>query len=49
MTVKDACEAYLEQKPGSIAEGIFRRHVNSDPIAKVKLDKRRRHHLKESR
>ena len=45
-TVKDACDAYLEQKPGSIAEGVFRRHVYSDPIAKVKLDKLRRHHLK---
>ena len=45
-TVKDACEAYLEHKPGSIAEGVFRRHVYSDPIAKVKLDKLRRHHLK---
>lgn len=45
-TVKDACEAYLEQKPGSIAEGVFRRHVYSDPVAKVKLDKLRRHHLK---
>ncbi|WP_299196730.1 tyrosine-type recombinase/integrase [uncultured Erythrobacter sp.] len=46
VTVKDACEVYLEQKPGSIAEGVFRRHVYSDPIAKVKLDKLRRHHLK---
>jgi len=45
-TVKDACEAYLEQRPGSIAEGVFRRHVYSDPISKVKLDKLRRHHLK---
>jgi integrase len=45
-TVKNACEAYLEQRPGSIAEGVFRRHVYSDPIAKVKLDKLRRHHLK---
>lgn len=45
VTVKDACEAYLEQKPGSIAEGVFRRHVYNDPIAKVKLDKLRRHHL----
>lgn len=45
-TVKDACEAYLHEKPGSIAEGVFRRHVYSDPIAKVKLDKLRRHHLK---
>nr|WP_095012916.1 tyrosine-type recombinase/integrase [Tsuneonella mangrovi] len=46
VTVKDACEAYLEQKPGSIAEGVFRRHVYSDPISKVKLDKLRRHQLK---
>lgn len=45
-TVKDACEAYLKEKPGSIAEGVFRRHVYSDPIAKLKLDKLRRHHLK---
>lgn len=45
VTVKDACEAYLKEKPGSIAEGVFRRHVFSDPIAKVKLDKLRRHHL----
>jgi integrase len=46
VTVVDACEAYLEQKPGSIAAGVFRRHVYDDPIAKVKLDKLRRHHLK---
>ncbi len=46
VTVKDACEAYLKEKPGSIAEGVFRRHVYDDPIAKVKLDKLRRHHLK---
>lgn len=46
VTVADACEAYLKHKPGSIAEGVFRRHVNSDPIAKVKLDKLRRHHLR---
>lgn len=46
VTVKDACEAYLAQKPGSIAAGVFRRHVYSDPIAKVKLDKLRRHHLR---
>lgn len=45
-TVKDACEAYLEHKPGPIAEGVFRRHVYSDPISKVKLDKLRRHHLR---
>ena len=46
VTVKDACEAYLKEKPGPIAEGVFRRHVYADTIAKVKLDKLRRHHLK---
>jgi len=46
VTVKDACEAYLKEKPGSIAEGVFRRHVYSDVIANVKLDKLRRHHLR---
>lgn len=46
VTVKDACEAYLKERPGSIAEGVFRRHVYPDAIAKVKLDKLRRHHLK---
>lgn len=46
VTVKDACIAYLEEKPNSIAEGVFRRHVYDDPIAKVKLDKLRRHHLR---
>lgn len=45
-TVANACKEYLAEKPGSIAEGVFRRHVYSDPIAKVKLDKLRRHHLK---
>jgi integrase len=46
VTVADACKAYLEEKPGSIAKGVFRRHVISDPIANVKLDKLRRHHLR---
>ncbi|MDG5750101.1 tyrosine-type recombinase/integrase [Qipengyuania sp. XHP0211] len=46
VTVKDACDSYLKEKPNSIAEGVFRRHVYSDPIAKVKLEKLRRHHLK---
>lgn len=46
VTVADACEAYLEEKPGSIADGVFRRHVYSDAIASVKLDKLRRHHLR---
>lgn len=49
VTVADACEAYLAIKPGSIAEGVFRRHVYSDLIAKIKLDKLRRHHLREWR
>lgn len=46
VTVRDACEAYVKEKPGPIAEGVFRRHVYSDPIAKVTLDKLRRHHLR---
>ena len=46
LTVRDACEAYLAAKPGSIAEGVFRRHVYSDPIARVRLDKLRRRDLR---
>ena len=46
VTVKDACEAYAREKPCPIQDGILRRHVYSDPIAKVKLDKLRRHHLR---
>lgn len=46
VTLADACKAYLGDKPGKIAEGVFRRHVYDDPIASVKLDKLRRHHLK---
>ena len=45
-TVRDACEAYQELNPCPIQDGILRRHVFSDPIAKVKLDKLRRHHLR---
>lgn len=48
-TVADACRAYLEERPGSIAAGIFRRHVFSDPIARVKLDRLRKHHLRDWR
>lgn len=48
-TVADACRAYLEEKPGTIAEGVFRRHVYGDPIAKVKLDKLRRRHARDWR
>ena len=46
VTVKDACEAYLQDKPNSIAKGVFRRHVYDDPIAKLKLDKLRKNHLR---
>lgn len=45
-TVADACRAYCEEKPGIIAEGVFRRHVFSDAVANVKLEKLRRHHLR---
>jgi integrase len=46
-TVADACEAYGKTRPE--AEHRFRRYVYSDPVAKVKLDKLRRRHLKEWR
>ncbi len=46
VTVKDACEAYAKEKPCPIQDGILRRHVYSDVIAQVKLDKLRRHHLR---
>lgn len=46
VTVKDACVDYLKDKPNLIAEGVFRRHVYGDPIAKVKLEKLRKHHLR---
>lgn len=45
-TVADACREYLKEKPGSIAEGVFRRHVFSDAIARVRLEKLRKHHLR---
>lgn len=45
-TIADACRSYLKEKPGSIAEGVFRRHVYSDPIGNVRIDKLRRHHLR---
>jgi site-specific recombinase XerD len=48
-TVADACREYLNERPGSIAEGVFRRHVYGDLIANVKLDKLRRHHVKQWR
>ena len=42
-TVKDACEDYAKTHPGE-AERL-RRIVYSDPIARVRLDKLRKHHL----
>jgi hypothetical protein len=44
-TVADACQQYLSANANKIAEGVFRRHVYVDPIANVKLEKLRRHHL----
>ena len=46
-TVKDACEEYAKGRPE--AAHRFRRYVDTDPIAKVKLDKLRRRHVKEWR
>ncbi|MGH6617219.1 tyrosine-type recombinase/integrase [Sphingomonas sp.] len=43
-TVEEACRKYAETRPD--ASGRFRRNVYSDPIAKVKLAKLRRHHVK---
>ena len=46
-TVAEACEEYATTR--TEAGERFRRYVYSDPIAKVKLDKLRRRHLKEWR
>ena len=46
-TVADACREYA--KTHDEAESRFRRYVYSDPVARVKLDKLRRRHLKEWR
>lgn len=46
-TVADACRAYGETRPD--AEGRFKRYVYSDALAKVKLDKLRRHHVRDWR
>jgi hypothetical protein len=46
-TVADACRAYAKSRPE--AEARFRRYVYGDAIAKVKLDKLRRRHLREWR
>jgi site-specific recombinase XerD len=42
-TVGDACRKYA--KSNLEAEGRFKRHVYADPIAAVKLEKLRRHHV----
>lgn len=51
VTVEDACRAYLTTVAdvNGIAAGVFRRHVNNDPIGRVKLDKLRRNHLRQWR
>lgn len=46
-TVGDACREYAKTRPE--AGHRFRRYVYADPIAKVKLDKLRRRHVKEWR
>lgn len=46
-TIEDACRRYIKANPE--ADGRFKRHVYSDPIAKLKLAKVRRNHLKEWR
>ena len=46
-TVKDACEEYAKGRPE--AAHRFRRYVDADSIAKVKLDKLRRRHVREWR
>lgn len=46
-TVGDACKAYAKSRPEAAER--FRRYVDSDPIAKVKLDKLRRRHVQDWR
>ncbi len=46
-TVADACREYANSRPE--AGHRFRRYVYDDPIAKVRLDKLRRRHVKEWR
>lgn len=46
-TVADACREYAGERPE--AESRFRRYVYDDPLAKVKLTKLRRRHLREWR
>lgn len=42
-TVADACREYMKGRPE--AEGRFNRFLYNDPLAGVKLDRLRRHHL----
>jgi site-specific recombinase XerD len=46
-TVADACREYAKSHPE--AEERFRRYIYSDPIARIKLEKLRRRHLKDWR
>lgn len=46
-TVADACREYAKTRPE--ADARFRRNLYEDPIAKVKLIKLRRHHVKDWR
>jgi len=46
-TVEEACRNYAKGKLD--AEGRFKRYLYSDPIAKVRLDKLRRHHVNDWR
>jgi len=46
-TVGEACQRYAESKPD--AAGRFKRYVYSDPLARVKLAKLRRRHLRDWR
>jgi integrase len=46
-TVAQACRAYAIRNPE--AAGRFERHVYGEPLAKVRLSKLRRHHLREWR
>lgn len=48
-TVADACREYLRERPSKISAGVFRRHVFNDPVGKVKLNRLRRHHLRDWR
>lgn len=47
VTVADACDAYSEERPE--AKGILKRTVLQDAVAKIRLDKLRRHHLRDWR